>query len=77
MNNKMIDIQNMILKEMKRLDEAEGKEIQVETQRSSALSKNAQEYVRAVSTSLKIKQMARQNRIAENDILKEVGIVEE
>ncbi len=77
MNNKIIEIQNMLLKQMKRLDNAEGKEVLTEVQRSGALSKNTQEFTKAVSTSLKIKQMARQNRNAELNILKEVGLIDE
>lgn len=75
MNNKIIEIQDILMNQMKRLDNAEGKETQIEVQRSGALSKNAQEIVRAVNTSLKIKQMARQNKSAEIEILKEIGII--
>lgn len=77
MENKIIEIQELLMKQMRRLDEADGKEIQTETQRSGALSKNAQEYMKAVGTSIKIKQMARQNRNAELNILKEVGVIDE
>lgn len=77
MDNKIIEIQDMLVKQMRRLNEADGKETIAEVQRSGALSKNAQEYIRAVSTSLKIKQMARQNRNAELNILKEVGVIDE
>ena len=62
---------------MKRLNEKEGNEIVKEVQRSGAVSKNAQEYMKAVGTSLKIKQMARQNKNAEHEILKEVGVLYE
>ena len=77
MENKIIEIQNLLLDEMKRLNEKEGNEIVKEVQRSGALSKNAQEYMKAVGTSLKIKQMARQNKNAELNILKEVGVIDE
>lgn len=76
-NNKIIEIQNILMEQMRRLDRAEGKETLNEVQRSSALSKNSQEIIRAINTTLKIKQMSRQNRTAELDMLKEIGLIEE
>ena len=76
-NNKIIEIQNILMEQMRRLDRAEGKETLNEVQRSGALSKNSQEIIRAINTSLKIKQMSRQNRTAEIDMLKEIGLIEE
>lgn len=75
--NKIIEIQDLLMKQMRRLDEAVGKEINEEINRSGALSQNAQAYMKAVGTSLRVKELSRRNPAAEIGMLKEMGIVEE
>ena len=75
--NEIIEIQQMLKKQMKRLDEAVAGEVKIETNRSGALSQNAQAYLKAVSTSLRVKEMVKKNPAAEETILKEVGVLEE
>lgn len=77
-HNEIIEIQGMLLKQMRRLDTSTAKsEIQIEINRSGALSQNAQAYLKAVGTSLKVKEMVKNNPSAENTILKEIGVVGE
>lgn len=76
-NNEIIDIQKMLKKQMKRLDEAVAGEVSVEINRSGALSQNAQAYLKAVATSLRVKEMVKNNPQAEATILKEIGVLNE
>lgn len=75
--NKIIEIQELLMKQMKRLDSAVGKEINEEINRSGALSQNAQAYMKAVGTQLRVKELSRHNPAAEIGMLKEVGILYE
>lgn len=75
--NNIIEIQDLLMKQMKRLDEAVAKEITTEIQRSGALSQNAQAYMKAVATQLRVKEMAKHNPATELKLLKETGIIEE
>lgn len=75
--NNIIEIQDLLMKQMKRLDEAVAREIAQEVGRSGALSQNAQAYLKAVNTTLKVKEMSRRNPATELELLKETGIIEE
>lgn len=75
--NELIEIQEMTIKQMKRLDSAVAGEVKIEVARSGALSSNASAYLKAVNTSLKIKEMVKNNPKAEETILKEIGVIDE
>lgn len=75
--NNIIEIQELLMKQMKRLDEAVGREVGTEINRSGALSQNAQAYIKAVGTQLRVKELSKRNPAAEIGILKEVGILYE
>lgn len=77
MNNEIIEIQGLLRKQMHRLDEAVAGEVNIEINRSGALSQNAGAYLKAVSTSLRVKEMVKNNPNAENTILKEIGVLNE
>lgn len=77
MNNEIIEIQKLLRKQMHRLDEAVAREVNVEINRSGALSQNAQSYLKAVATSLRVKEMVKNNPQAEDTILKEIGVLNE
>lgn len=77
MNNELIEIQKLLKKQMKRLDEAVAREVSVEINRSGALSQNAQAYLKSVATSLRVKEMVKKNPDAEATILKEIGVLNE
>ena len=76
--NKLIEIQNVLYNQIKRLDdnklmEQNNKEIQ----RSGALSQSAGAYIKSVQTQIKVKEMAGKNPQAENTLLKEFGVLDE
>lgn len=75
--NNIIEIQDLLMKQMKRLDEAVAKEVAQEVNRSGALSQNAQAYLKAVSITLRVKEMSKRNPATELELLKETGIIEE
>ena len=73
--NELIEIQKLLKKQMVRLDEAVSKEVQIEIGRSGAMSQNAQAYLKAVATSIKVKEMTHKNPTSEKTILNELGII--
>ena len=75
--NNIIEMQGMLMEQMRRLQDAIGREIPQEIGRSGALSQNAQAYLKAVATTLKVKEMSRRNPSTELELLKETGIIEE
>lgn len=77
MNNEIIEIQGLLRKQMHRLDEAVADEVNIEINRSGALSQNASAYLKAVSISLRVKEMVKNNQEAEDTILKEIGVLNE
>lgn len=78
MKNHLLEIQDLMLKQMHRLDEGCTRdEINIEVNRSGALSQNAQAYLKALATSIKVKEMAKKNPAEEATILKEIGALDE
>lgn len=78
MKNHLKEIQDLMLKQMHRLDEGCAKsEIQLEIGRSGALSQNAQAYLKALATSIKVKEMVKKNPQAEKTVMTEIGAWEE
>lgn len=73
--NELIEIQKLLKKQMVRLDEAVSKEVAIEIGRSGAMSQNAQAYLKAVATSIKVKEMTHNNPTSEKTILNELGII--
>jgi hypothetical protein len=73
--NELIEIQKLLKKQMKRLDEAVAGEVKIETARSGALSQNAGAYIKAVNTSIKVKEMVKNNPQAEDTILSQLGVL--
>lgn len=75
--NELIEIQKLLKKQMHRLDEAVSSEIKLEIGRSGGMSQNAQAYLKAVATSLRVKDMTHKNPKSEKTILKEIGVLDE
>lgn len=73
--NELIEIQKLLKKQMHRLDEAVASEVKIEIGRSGGMSQNAQAYLKAVATSLRIKDMTNKNQKEEEKVLKEIGIL--
>lgn len=74
--NELIEIQKLLKKQMNRLDEAVASEVAIEVGRSGAMSQNAQAYLKAVNTSIKVKEMCSKNPKAERTVLNELGVID-
>lgn len=77
MNNNLIKMQDMLMRQMGRLDTAISREISIEVKRSGALSQNAQAYLKSINTSIRVKEMVKKNPQAEKTILEEIGVLDE
>ena len=75
--NHLREIQDLVLKQMHRLDTAVAREVKQEVARSGALSQNAQAYLKSLATSIKVKEMAKRNPQIEKTLLKEIGAIDE
>lgn len=76
-NNNLIKMQEMLMRQMGRLDSAISHEISIEVKRSGALSQNAQAYLKSINTSIRVKEMVKKNPQAEKTILEEIGVLDE
>lgn len=74
MNNKLIKIQEMLLKEMERLSE-ENINIE-EISKSNALSNSAMTYIKTINLGLRIKETAQKNEMTEKALKEELGLNE-
>lgn len=75
MNNKLIKIQELLMKEMERLGNGEINANEVA--RSNALSNNALTFIKSVNLGLRIKETATKMRVAESSLTKELGVSDE
>lgn len=76
MKNNLREVQDLMLKQMKRLDSCTAKsEIQLEVGRSGALSQNAQAYLKSMSIGIRVKEMTKMNPSIEEEVLEEIGAV--
>ena len=73
--NDLKELQKLVMKQVKRLDEAVAGEVKIEIARSGALSQNVCAYVKSVGTSLRVKDMVNKNPAAEATILREIGVL--
>lgn len=80
MNNKIIEIQDMLFQEMKRLtndeflvDENNNKEIQ----RSTALYNQTTNFLKAVNSNIAIRNIAKWEEIKYDELMKELGLTNE
>ena len=75
-NNKLIDIQEMLMSQMKRLndDETMKNDGENEIKRCNALSNNALTYLKAVNVNIKIREIAEKEAKLVENINKELGL---
>lgn len=74
--NNLREVQDLMLKQMRRLDDSIGRNIQTEVGRSGALSQNAQAFLKTMSIGLRVKEMTKMNPVSEKEVLKEIGAIE-
>lgn len=75
-NNKIIAIQEMLMREMNRLDDNDymsqnGKD---EVARSNALTNNATAFIKAINIQLRVKEVAAKNEVTASSLSQELGI---
>lgn len=79
MNNKIIEVQEIVFNQLKRLNDEErmkgfGAE---EIARSNVISNNAQTFIKAVNLNLKIMEFAQRQNRQVKAITKELGLIED
>jgi len=74
MNNKIIDIQNIIYEEIKRLDSINGKE---EIARANAMTNASTSFIKSINVQLAIMNAATRLEKKPEDLVKELGLCEE
>ena len=82
MNNKIIDVQEMLFKEMKRIDsdsfEANNKaQKQEEFQRATALYNMSTGFIKTLNANLNIMNLAKKNEGKYEDLMKKLGLIDE
>lgn len=79
MNNKLYDIQEMLLRQMKKLDKdtLNNEELGNEISRSNALTNNATTYLKSVNLQLRVIETAKKNEQTKVSLEKEVGLIDE
>lgn len=77
MNNNLINMQEMLLRQMERLDELDNK-IGVnkteEISRANALSQNATTFLKSVNTGLRIIDVSKKYEIEKDKLTQELGV---
>lgn len=78
MNNNLLKMQEMLMRQMERLDEGKNNEdMNREVARSNALSQSANTFIKSVNVGLRIKEIADKQQITVKSINKELGIENE
>ena len=75
-NNKIIDIQEILFNEMKRLNDEKymNENGMAEISRSNALTNNALTYIKAINAQLRILETAEKNQQTSQSLIQELGI---
>lgn len=80
MNNKIIEVQEILFREMKRLDDDEimkGKSATIELARSTALYNQATDFIKAVNTNIKIIEVSKKANKRVEDMINYLGLENE
>ena len=75
-DNRLLDIQEMLFRQMKRIDNEEltMEELQTEVSRSNSLSNNAMTFIKTVNVNIRVKELAEKYQADEKRINKELGL---
>lgn len=75
-NNKMIELQEIVFKQLKRLDDEElmKEKCAEEIARSNVVSNNAQTFIKAVNMQLRILEFSKKNEMSIKDLHKKIGV---
>lgn len=83
MNNKIIEVQEMLFKEMKRLDDnkmvdfANNRAAQHEFTRATALYNMSTGFIKSLNANLTIMQLAKRNEQKYEDLMGKLGLMDE
>ena len=77
MNNKLLEIQDMLMKEMKRLDNDNLPDIAEEVARGNALSQNATAFIKTINVGFRIIETSDKLGINKDGLVKQLGISNE
>ena len=79
MNNKIIEIQNVLFEQLKRLDSDEimSNFGEKEIARSNSISNTSLTYLKAVNVNIKIKEISEKSGISYEKVNKELGVANE
>lgn len=79
MNNKIIEVQEILFNEMKALDNEnfnynDAKEKQIEFQKATSLYNMSTNFIKTLNTNINIMNMAKKNEIKYKKLLEELGL---
>lgn len=74
MDNRLNEIQEMLIKEMNRLDSNGTEDIIAEVSRSNALSQSALTFIKSINTQIRVREIADKQQKSINLVEKELGI---
>lgn len=76
MNNKLLDIQDIVFNQLKRIskDNMTIEELNYEISRSNAVSNNAITFIKTINTNIRIKELAEKYNVTIDAIKKELGL---
>lgn len=79
MNNKIIKLQEILMKEIERLDDDKTMEIKGanEVARSNAITNSVNTYLKAVNVNIRVKEIADKTQVTKDGLNKELGITNE
>ena len=79
MNNNLIKMQEMLMRQMERLDDNEQMKIngRDEVARGNALSQSASTFIKSVNVGMRVIEMSKKHSIQKQRLKKELGIEEE
>lgn len=79
MNNNLIKMQEMLLRQMNRLDDDKLMETngQIEISRGNALSQSAVTFLKSINVSLRIIEMSKKYETNKDKLSKEIGVINE
>ena len=79
MNNKLNEIQEMLINQMKRLDNNEimKEDAKVEIARGNALSQNATTFIKSVNLGIRVLEISKKYDIQTNNLTRDLGLYDE
>lgn len=75
-NNKMIEIQEIVYRQLKRLDDEKimQERCAEEIARSNVISNNAQTFIKSINMQLRVLEFAKKQQISVKDLSKKIGL---